>query len=124
MGWGGRIVDGKQIQMQAWPIDDRFIDFFGIKITEGRAFRQGEADMNNFILNEKAVQKFGWEKPLEKKFGGLGAMGEVVGVAKKLQLRVAERRNYSYGLLENRRSEIQYPDKNPWRKLYTNSKIC
>ncbi|HNV51229.1 MAG TPA: hypothetical protein PKH57_09890, partial [Bacteroidales bacterium] len=81
MGWG-RIVDGKQIQMQAWPIDDRFIDFFGIKITEGRAFRQGEADMNNFILNEKAVQKFGWEKPLEKKFGGLGAMGEVVGVAK------------------------------------------
>ena len=81
MGWG-RKVDGKQIQMQAWPIDDRFIDFFGIKITEGRAFRQGEADMNNFILNEKAVQKFGWEKPLEKKFGGLGAMGEVVGVAK------------------------------------------
>ncbi|MCK9346621.1 MAG: ABC transporter permease [Bacteroidales bacterium] len=81
MGWG-REVDGQQIQLQAWPIDDRFIDFFGIKITEGRAFRQGEADMNNFILNEKAVQQFGWDKPLEKKFGGLAGMGDIVGVAK------------------------------------------
>ena len=81
MGWG-REVDGMQIQLQAWPVDDRFIDFFGIKITEGRAFRQGEADTDNFILNEKAVQQFGWEKPLEKKFEGLGGMGEVVGVAK------------------------------------------
>ncbi len=78
MSWG-REVDGQQIQLQAWPVDDRFIDFFGIKMQDGRAFRQGEADMNNFILNEKAVQQFGWEKPLEKKFGG---MGEVVGVAK------------------------------------------
>ena len=81
MGWG-RKVDGKQIQMQAWPIDDRFIDFFGIEMQEGRAFRQGEADMDNFILNEKAVQQFGWEKPLEKRFEGLGAEGEVTGVCK------------------------------------------
>ena len=81
MGWG-RKVDGKQIQMQAWPIDDRFIDFFGIEMQEGRAFRQGEADMDNFILNEKAVQQFGWEKPMEKRFGGLGAEGEVTGVCK------------------------------------------
>lgn len=81
MGWG-RKVDGKQIQMQAWPIDDRFIDFFGIEMQEGRAFRQGEADMDNFILNEKAVQQFGWEKPMEKRFGGLGAEGEVIGICK------------------------------------------
>lgn len=81
MGWG-REVDGKQIQMQAWPIDDRFIDFFGIKITDGRAFMKGEGDMNNFILNEKAIQTFGWDKPLEQKFEGLGEMGDVVGVCK------------------------------------------
>ena len=81
MGWG-RKVDGKQIQMQAWPIDDRFIDFFGIEMQEGRAFRQGKADVDNFILNEKAVQQFGWEKPLEKRFEGLGAEGEVTGVCK------------------------------------------
>ena len=79
MGWG-RKVDEQVIQMQAWPIDDRFIDFFGIKVTDGRAFRKGEADMNNFILNEKAVQQFEWENPMEKKFEGLGTMGDVVGV--------------------------------------------
>ena len=79
MGWG-RNVDGQEVVLAAWPVDDRFIDFFGVEIVEGRSFRQGEADINNFILNEKAVQEFGWEKPLEKKFGGLGAMGEVVGV--------------------------------------------
>ena len=38
--------------------------------------------MDNFILNEKAVQQFGWEKPMEKRFGGLGAEGEVIGVCK------------------------------------------
>ncbi len=81
MGWG-REVDGKQIQMQAWPIDDRFIDFFGIKMAEGRAFMKGEGDINNFILNEKAVQTFGWDKPMEKKFEGLGEMGDVIGVCK------------------------------------------
>lgn len=81
MGWG-RNVDGQRVQMQAWPIDDRFIDFFGIQITNGRAFQQGEADINNFILNEKAVQQFGWEKPLEKKFPGLETEGNVIGVTK------------------------------------------
>lgn len=79
MGWG-RKVEGQEIMLSAWPVDDRFIDFFGIEIVDGRVFRQGEADINNFILNEKAVQEFGWEKPMEKKFEGFGAMGEVVGV--------------------------------------------
>lgn len=80
MGWG-REVDGQQIQLQAWPIDDRFIEFFGIKMSEGRAFRQGEADVNNFILNEKAVQQFGWDNALERKFPGFDFTGDIVGVS-------------------------------------------
>lgn len=81
MGWG-RKVDGQEIQLMAWPVDDRFIDFFGIEMAEGRAFQKGEADINNFILNEKAVQQFGWEKPLEKKFPGFDFIGDIVGVSK------------------------------------------
>ncbi len=80
MGWG-RAVDGQQIQLQAWPVDDRFIDFFGIKMAEGRKFKEGEADINNFILNEKAVQQFGWDNPLERKFPGFDFMGDIVGVS-------------------------------------------
>lgn len=81
MGWG-REVDGQQIQITAWPVDDRFLDFFGIQMADGRKFSKGESDINNFILNEKAVQKFGWEKPLEKKFPGFDFTGDIVGVAK------------------------------------------
>lgn len=81
MGWG-REVYGQQIQIKAWPVDDRFIDFFGIQMAEGRKFRQGEADINNFILNEKAVQQFGWDNPLERKFPGFNFEGDIVGVSK------------------------------------------
>lgn len=81
MGWG-REIDGQQVQLKAWPIDDRFIDFFDIKMAQGRKFRKGEADINNFILNEKAVQQFGWDNPLERIFPGFDFNGEIVGVSK------------------------------------------
>ncbi len=81
MGWG-REIEGQQIQIKAWPVSDRFIEFFGIEMAQGRKFRQGEADVNNVILNEKAVQQFGWNNPLERKFPGIGFEGEIVGVSK------------------------------------------
>ena len=81
MGWG-RSIEGQQVQIQAWPIDDRFLDFFDIKIADGRHFMKGDSDINNFILNEKAVQQFGWEKPLERKFPGFDFEGDIVGIAK------------------------------------------
>ncbi len=81
MGWG-REVDGQQVQLKSWPVDDRFIDFFDIEIVEGRNFAQGKGDLNKFILNKKAVEEFGWEKPLDKKFPGFGFMGDIIGVAK------------------------------------------
>ncbi len=81
MRWG-REVEGQQIQVNCWPVDDRFIDFFGIKIAEGHKFGKGSvADLNSFILNKKAVEKFEWKNPLEKKIGGFYGMGSVIGVA-------------------------------------------
>ena len=81
MGWG-REVDGQRVSLKCWPIDDRFFHFFDIKIVQGRKFLNGEGDINNFILNEKAVQIFGWEKPLEKRMPGFDFTGNVIGVAK------------------------------------------
>ncbi|MFA6334157.1 MAG: ABC transporter permease [Bacteroidales bacterium] len=81
MGWG-REVDGQAIRLKSWPVDDRFFDFFGIKIVEGRNFLKGESDINNFIFNEKAVKEFGWEKPLEKKMNGFDVTGNIIGVVK------------------------------------------
>lgn len=90
MGWG-REVYGQQIQIQAWPVDDRFIDFFGIQMIEGRKFRRGEADINNFILNEKAVQQFGWDNPLERKFPGFNFEGDIVGISKNFNFASLQR---------------------------------
>ncbi len=89
MGWG-REIDGQQVQLKSWPVDERFINFFDIEIVDGRSFIEGKGDINNFILNQKAVEKFGWEKPLEKKFPGFGFMGDIVGVAK----------NFNFGSLK------------------------
>ena len=70
MGWG-REVDGQYIQLMCWPVDDRFLDFFGIKIADGRGFsKDSKADINTFILNKKAVEKFGWTNPLERQISG------------------------------------------------------
>ncbi|MGV8093698.1 MAG: ABC transporter permease [Mangrovibacterium sp.] len=84
MGWG-RDVDGQYIQLKCWPVDDRFLDFFGIKIAEGRGFaKSSQADVNTFILNKKAVEKFGWNNPLERRISGFDFTGQVIGVAENI----------------------------------------
>ncbi len=84
MGWG-REVDGQLIQLKCWPVDDKFLDFFGIKIVEGRGFaKDSEADNNTFVLNKKAVEKFGWTNPLERQIPGFDFTGQVIGVAENI----------------------------------------
>ncbi len=80
MGWG-REIEGQYVQLKAWPVDNRFIDFFHIGINQGRDFRQNSvADINSFILNQKAVEEFKWTKPLEKNFSGFDFEGPIIGV--------------------------------------------
>lgn len=82
MGWG-RDIDDKHYYLKSWPVDDRFLDFFNIQITKGREFsKNSEADINSFILNEKAVKMFGWDDPLIRTFPGFGFDGNIIGVVK------------------------------------------
>jgi putative ABC transport system permease protein len=82
MGWT-REVDGQFIDVESWPVDANFMDFFGFKITQGRQFEKTtQADENSFILNEKAISKFGWSNPLEKRINGWDSEGPVIGVVK------------------------------------------
>ncbi|MFK5890052.1 MAG: ABC transporter permease [Flavobacteriaceae bacterium] len=82
MGWG-RMIDGQQVNFTSWPVDEHFVDFFNIKIVKGRSFSKNmEVDKGTFILNEKAVEKFGWQKPLEKRIYGFSKDGSIVGIAK------------------------------------------
>ncbi|MEO0340021.1 MAG: FtsX-like permease family protein, partial [Bacteroidota bacterium] len=61
-------------------IDYNFIDLYGMKILDGRAFSEDfQADsIPQFILNETAVKTLGWEDPIGKGFNG----GRVIGVVK------------------------------------------
>jgi putative ABC transport system permease protein len=76
-------ADEQYISFNCWPIDDRFLDFFGIRIDKGRKFLPGDkSDIGNFILNEKAVDEFGWNNPLERKIEGFEGTAPIVGVTK------------------------------------------
>jgi putative ABC transport system permease protein len=82
MGWG-KEIDGQFVQFRVWPVDANFFDFFDIQIKEGRKFSENaEVDINSFIMNDRAVGKFGWRNPLERKISGFEESGNIVGVAK------------------------------------------
>lgn len=86
MGWG-RQIEGKQVNFKCWPVDERYLDFMGLEIVDGRPFSENiEADENNFIFNEKALEVFGWkENYLGKEIPGFDFSGELVGVVKDLK---------------------------------------
>lgn len=76
-------VDGQHIKFKSWPVDERFLDFFGIKIITGRKFsKESKADLNKYVMNEKAVQQFGWSDSFEKMTQYRDTRGRVIGIAK------------------------------------------
>ncbi len=86
MGWG-RDVDGKTVNFKCWPIDERYLDFMGFDIVEGRTFSSNiNADEDKFIFNETAIKTFGWQdNALGKLIPGFGFEGELIGVVKDIK---------------------------------------
>lgn len=84
MSWG-RTIEGQNVNVVSWPVDENFLNFFDIEIIDGRPFSKNtEADKNTYILNETAVKEFGWDKPTEKKIFGFLKENDVIGVAKDI----------------------------------------
>jgi putative ABC transport system permease protein len=84
MNWG-RTVEGQNISVFSWPVDNNFLDFFDIEIIDGRNFsKNAEADKNAYILNQTAVKEFGWDKPTEKTIFGFRKENNVIGVARDI----------------------------------------
>lgn len=59
MGWG-RTYDGQRIQLDVLPVSADFLDFFSLKITDGRGFVPSDelSASGTFILNETAMAKY------------------------------------------------------------------
>ncbi|RKD92073.1 ABC transporter permease [Mangrovibacterium diazotrophicum] len=86
MGWG-REIDGKTINFNCWPVDERYMNFMGFEIMEGRGFSENlKADENNFIMNEAALKDFGWDKQaIGKQIPGFGFSGTLIGIVKDMK---------------------------------------
>lgn len=63
-------VEGKgeeQFDLISYMTDENFISTLGIEIIEGRGFaREFGAEAQSVVLNEAAVQSFGWDDPIGK----------------------------------------------------------
>ena len=64
----GETDNKKKLPISMWPIDYDYIDTLGMKIVEGRDFsREYSTDTTAAIINQRAVQHFGFDSPLGKK---------------------------------------------------------
>ena len=57
MSWG-RGEGNKNINFACFPVDYRYLNVMGIRITEGRNFKPGDGDV--YIFNEAARKKYPW----------------------------------------------------------------
>jgi putative ABC transport system permease protein len=65
-----------------------YVKTFDMEILQGRDFsRDYETDMNNFIINQEAVELMKLESPLGKQIQFMGVTGEIIGVVKDFHFR-------------------------------------
>ena len=83
MGWGRTDDDGKQIFMEVLPVDDNFVQFFGLQIIEGRDFRESDNqnEAGSIIPNESFMQMFP-QFHVGSLMGGHVDNCEIIGVVK------------------------------------------
>ncbi len=83
--WEGK-TEGEGFLCYNGRVNYNFLDFFGIKLLDGRDFsREFSTDVDKaWILNETAVKIIGWDNPIGKKFklGSRNPEGVVIGVVK------------------------------------------
>lgn len=60
MGWSRTGDDGNQVFMEVLPVDDNFVQFFGLQMVEGRDFRESDNqnEAGSIIPNETFMQMF------------------------------------------------------------------
>ena len=79
--------DKRATSMQNWIVDYDYIPTLGMKIVQGRNFsKEYSSDTEAAIMNQAAVEHFGWDQPVGRKIGrmvnnqGGSASYEVIGV--------------------------------------------
>lgn len=83
MGWSRTGDDGNQVFMEVLPVDDNFVQFFGLQIIEGRDFRESDNqnEAGSIIPNETFMQMFP-QFHVGSLMGGHVDNCEIIGVVK------------------------------------------
>jgi putative ABC transport system permease protein len=82
LNWEGGKPDEK-VFVRYSKISYDFVPTFELKMLAGRNFsREYPADRNKCLINETAVNVFGWKEPIGKRINASGKYYEVVGVIK------------------------------------------
>ena len=83
MGWSRTGDDGNQVFMEVLPVDDNFVQFFGLQIVEGRDFRESDNqnETGSIIPNETFMQMFP-QFHVGSLMGGHVDNCEIIGVVK------------------------------------------
>ncbi|MCG8307648.1 MAG: ABC transporter permease [Cytophagales bacterium] len=77
----GKAQEDKPIYGQIWRVDHAYIETMGMRIVAGRDFQSDIAsDSQAVIINQKMVEEFGFENPLDKRVTNSGAVWNVIGV--------------------------------------------
>jgi putative ABC transport system permease protein len=85
-GTGDTDWDGKPLNAQflitSIDIDNKYVDFFKLKLVSGHDFRGEKVDSAHYILNETAVKEAGIKDPVGKRFKLYNTNGTIIGVVK------------------------------------------
>ena len=83
MEWG-RQFEGKQVNLRVWSVDDRFFDFFNIKILEGRKPEQMDSVVSQLVVNETFLKEYEFTNDIVgKDFDAFGP-GKIQAIAKDI----------------------------------------
>lgn len=86
MSWG-RQFEGKQVSATVWPVQPNFLNFFGVKILQGRDFLPSDSVGVNgaIIFNETFLKKYQFDNNiLGKDYPGFTGALTVAGIAKNI----------------------------------------
>ena len=72
----------KSVMLNAVYVDENWLKTLGIKLTEGRDFRNIRIDPRKAIVNQTLAKLAGWDKPVGKSITRNNVKYEVIGVVK------------------------------------------
>ncbi|UBM57296.1 ABC transporter permease [Marinilongibacter aquaticus] len=77
----GRDNIDQTVGIQAWVVDEDYLQTLGMSLREGRNFdRQIKSDEQNVILNEEAARQLNLENPVGKRISRYGTLYKIIGI--------------------------------------------